>query len=70
VEEGYPQTYCGDGDGTLTIESVRICKWWKDNDLNGGYQIDYQEVPGQTHVGILTDPDFIQTLQKLIETML
>lgn len=69
TDQGYPQAFCTDGDGTLVVESLRICKYWKDQDLNGGKTIDYKEYPGRDHIGILSDDEVIQDLINLLKKL-
>eukprot|EP01129_Flabellula_baltica_P002848 TRINITY_DN12743_c0_g1_i1.p1 TRINITY_DN12743_c0_g1~~TRINITY_DN12743_c0_g1_i1.p1 ORF type:complete len:471 (+),score=84.98 TRINITY_DN12743_c0_g1_i1:112-1524(+) len=67
---GYPEFYCGDGDGTVTIESLRVCKWWQTLDQNNGKNIDYKEYPGLTHMSILNDLNFIEDfLTKILSAI-
>jgi hypothetical protein len=70
TEEGYPQAFCGDGDGTVAQESLSVCKTWGDENLNGGFSVEYSEYTGKTHVGILTDSQVIQDFVNWIQSIL
>jgi hypothetical protein len=65
LSQGYPITYCGDGDGTVAIESLQICQSWKNQ--NGEFSVDFKEYEGQSHVGILTDTGFINDLLQIVK---
>ena len=65
MEEGYPIAFCGDGDGTVSIESLQVCKNWKDSNLNNG-PVNYKEYSGLDHVGILNDAGFINDFVQII----
>lgn len=79
VGAGYPNlTYCGDGDGnlwgqlylqlgTVSIESLRLCDFWKKENLNDGFAIESKEYSGIDHVGILTDQEFINDVLSILQ---
>mmetsp|Transcript_10542 Transcript_10542/g.11593 ORF Transcript_10542/g.11593 Transcript_10542/m.11593 type:complete len:475 (+) Transcript_10542:46-1470(+) len=66
VNEGYPQAYCGNGDGSVMAESLRVCQWWRDNADNGGHPITYKEYPGVSHVEILNDKNVINDITNIM----
>jgi len=63
-EQGYPKALCGNGDGTVVIESLRVCKHWNDHQMNEGFNINFKEYQGQTHVGILDNEKVINDITK------
>jgi lecithin-cholesterol acyltransferase len=65
----YPDFYCGDGDGTVTIESLRICQWWQTLDANRGYPLEYTEYPGRDHNTILNDEIFLRDFFQMINNI-
>jgi hypothetical protein len=64
----YPETLCGDGDGTLAVESLRVCQFWQQNEMNEK-PIYYNEWVGASHVGILSDERLLNEVVSLCGAM-
>lgn len=60
------QAYCGNGDGTVPEESLRVCNTWANNGANKGKVVTYKEFNGREHTGILNDSEVIQTILALV----
>jgi hypothetical protein len=52
------------GDGTVPLESLRVCQDWK----NAGAAVEIEEFNERDHVGILKDPQVIAAILKVCTT--
>lgn len=52
-----PKSILGDGDGTVPIESLLFCNQWQGA---SSYSLSVKGYQGQSHVGLLVYPPFIQ----------
>lgn len=55
----------GDGDGTVNIESLRVCERWKDAGTENGYSTFTKHFDDMKHNDILYDTTFIQSLLEI-----
>lgn len=59
-----PTLVYGDGDGTVNIESLRLCREWKERgDVK---EVSIKEIPGPEHEEILEDKQFIKYVVELL----
>ncbi|KAE9548698.1 hypothetical protein FO519_008096 [Halicephalobus sp. NKZ332] len=60
-----PTITYGDGDGTVNIRSLQVCKQW-DKSSNDGFHVSVNELDGADHMTILKDIRMIAALRKIL----
>ncbi|PRP89001.1 group XV phospholipase A2-like [Planoprotostelium fungivorum] len=52
---------CGDGDGTVSIESNAIARYWEREygEVNGGREVEVREYYGRDHLGMVSDEEVL-----------
>ncbi|CAK5008111.1 unnamed protein product [Meloidogyne enterolobii] len=60
-----PYISYGNGDGTVNLRSLSVCKQWS-SDNNSGYQVNITVLDGADHMGILNDDRTIELIKNII----
>jgi hypothetical protein len=55
----------GNGDGTVNLRSLEVCKGWNPEN-NAGYSVNATALNGADHMGIMRDARTIQLLQTIL----
>lgn len=62
VADNQPETMMGDGDGTVNVESLRVCQQWREQ----GHPVHVKEFPDLLHTEILMNNEFYAHIADVI----